>query len=71
MDYRVFVDSRSEKIGYKIREAQSKKIPYMLVVGDKEIEDEKVAVRERFAGDLGVKSVEEFIELLKKDSKTL
>ncbi len=50
---RAEVDSRNEKIGYKIREAQLKKIPYMLVVGDKEIEQESVALRQRAEGDLG------------------
>ena len=48
------VDDRSEKMGYKIREAQMMKIPYMLVVGDKEIENGTVAVRSRAGGDLGV-----------------
>jgi threonyl-tRNA synthetase len=50
---RVTVDDRSEKMGYKIREAQVQKIPYMLVVGDKEIEAKNVALRHRQAGDLG------------------
>jgi len=54
------VDSRSEKIGYKIREARLDKLPYMLVVGEKEEADGTVSVRSRFAGDEGVKSLEEF-----------
>jgi threonyl-tRNA synthetase len=54
---RVAVDDRDEKMGYKIREAQVQKIPYMLVVGDKEIEAGTVAVRHRQAGDLGASSV--------------
>ena len=54
---RVTVDDRDEKMGYKIREAQVQKIPYMLVVGDKEIEAGTVAVRHRQAGDLGASSV--------------
>ena len=58
---RVEVDSRSEKIGYKIREAQLQKIPYMLIVGDKEIESNTVGVRSRTDGDIGAMSVEEFI----------
>ena len=58
---RVSVDDRSEKIGYKIREAQLEKIPYMLLVGDKEIEDGAVSIRKRGEGDLGAKSVDEFI----------
>ena len=48
------LDTRNEKMGYKIREAQMMKIPYMLVVGDKEIENNSVAVRSRAGGDLGV-----------------
>ena len=55
------IDERAEKIGYKIREAQLEKIPYMLLVGDKEIEDGAVSVRKRGEGDLGAKSVDEFI----------
>jgi threonyl-tRNA synthetase len=50
---RVTVDDRNEKLGYKIREAQVQKIPYMLVVGDKEVEARTVSVRHRQAGDLG------------------
>ena len=61
MGVRVSVDDRSEKIGYKIREAQLEKIPYMLLVGDKEIEDGAVSVRKRGEGDIGSKSVDEFI----------
>lgn len=67
LEYRVAVDGRSEKIGYKIREAQAKKIPYMLVVGDKEIEADSVAVRERHEGDLGIKSIKEFIDVLQEN----
>ena len=55
---RVTVDDRSEKMGYKIREAQVQKIPYMLVVGDKEIEAKNVALRHRQAGDLGAADVD-------------
>ncbi len=58
--FRVEVDDRNEKIGYKIREAQTQKIPYMLVVGDKEIESNSVGVRARAEGDLGAMSKEEF-----------
>ena len=58
---RVEVDSRSEKIGYKIREAQLQKIPYMLIVGDKEIESNTVGVRSRADGDIGAMSVEKFV----------
>jgi threonyl-tRNA synthetase len=57
----VQLDERQEKIGYKIREAQLQKIPYMLVVGDREAADGTVAVRHRVSGDLGSRAVEEFI----------
>jgi threonyl-tRNA synthetase len=58
---RVTLDERQEKIGYKIREAQLQKVPYMLVVGDREIETSTVAVRERSGGDKGASSVDAFI----------
>jgi threonyl-tRNA synthetase len=58
---RVTYDSRSEKIGYKIREAQLQKIPYMLVIGDKEVETGTVAVRSRKDGDLGTMELDAFI----------
>lgn len=63
---RVTVDSRNEKIGYKIREAQNQKIPYMLVVGDREAEKGVVSVRNRFSGDLGARSLPDFIAEIKK-----
>ncbi len=59
---RVELDSRQEKIGYKIREAQLQKIPYMLVVGDREVESNSVAVRKRTAGDQGGQSIESFTQ---------
>lgn len=65
--YRCEVDERAEKIGYKIREAQLKQIPYMLVVGEKEMENRMVSVRKRDEGDLGGKSMEEFLEVLGKE----
>ena len=58
-DIRVSVDDRSEKIGYKIREAQLQKIPYMLVLGDKEAENDSVSVRYRTKGDIGTMTVDE------------
>jgi threonyl-tRNA synthetase len=58
---RVALDERQEKIGYKIREAQLQKVPYMLVVGDREVEQDAVAVRSRAGGDQGSRKVEEFI----------
>ena len=59
---RVSVDDRSEKIGYKIREAQLQKVPYMLVIGDKEIEANAVGVRSRTDGDIGQMKLDEFVE---------
>lgn len=67
MDIRVELDERNEKIGYKIREAQLQKVPYMLILGDKEVEENKVGVRERKAGDLGQMDLNEFIEKIKKE----
>lgn len=61
---RVEVDARNEKIGYKIREAQMEKVPYMFVIGDKEIETNSLAVRKRGEGDLGAKPVSEAVELI-------
>lgn len=60
-------DLRNEKIGYKIREAQVQKVPYMLIIGDKEIEQNVVAVRSRREGDIGKMSLEEFISKLNKE----
>ncbi len=64
---RVELDTRSEKIGYKIREAQMQKIPYMLIVGQKEQDEGVVAVRSRFAGDEGQRSLDEFIKSVKEE----
>ncbi len=64
---RVEVDTRNEKIGYKIREAQLEKIPYMLVIGDKEMESNQVAVRSRKEGDLGAMDVNAFIAKLTEE----
>ena len=70
---RVEVDDRAEKIGYKIREAQLEKVPYMLVVGDKDIENASVSVRSRSEGDLGSTTINKFIENLSEEinSKTI
>ncbi|MBR5272689.1 MAG: threonine--tRNA ligase [Clostridia bacterium] len=65
--FRVELDDRSEKIGYKIREAQLQKIPYMLVIGDKEVETDSLSVRSRKNGDEGSMTVEEFIAKAKKE----
>ena len=64
---RAEIDTRAEKIGYKIREAQMKKIPYMLVVGAKEEEDGLVSVRSRFEGDEGQKSLTDFLAAIKME----
>ena len=67
---RAEIDTRAEKIGYKIREAQMKKIPYMLVVGAKEEEDGLVSVRSRFAGDEGQKDLKDFISAICEEIRT-
>lgn len=67
---RAEVDTRAEKIGYKIREAQTAKIPYMLVVGQKEEEDNTVSVRSRAAGDEGARSLDTFIADILKEIET-
>jgi threonyl-tRNA synthetase len=59
---RVELDERQEKIGYKIREAQLQKVPYMLVMGDREVTEGMIALRSRTGGDLGSRSVEAFLE---------
>ena len=64
------LDTRNEKMGYKIREAQMMKIPYMLVVGDKEIENNTVAVRSRAGGDLGVMEPDTFLAKAKEEIDT-
>lgn len=70
---RAEIDTRDEKIGYKIREARLEKVPYMLVLGQKEEEAGEVAVRSRFAGDEGAKKFDEFVTALKEEiaSKTI
>lgn len=66
---RVELDNRNEKIGYRIREAQLKKVPYMLVVGDKELEDKTLSVRKRGEGDLGALPIEQVIEQILTEIK--
>ena len=66
---RTEIDTRAEKIGYKIREARLQKIPYMLVVGAKEEEENTVSVRSRFAGDEGAKSLDDFIAAITDEIK--
>lgn len=67
---RVKVDDRSEKIGYKIREAQLQKTPYMLVVGDKEVENGTVSVRHRGEGDIGSMELSSLCDRLADEVKT-
>lgn len=67
---RVEVDDRSEKLGYKLREAQLEKVPYMLVVGDKDIENNTVSVRSRKEGDKGAMAIDEFIKAVKEEIDT-
>ena len=65
--FRCEVDDRSEKIGYKIREAQLEKVPYMVVVGDKDIENNTISIRKRKEGDLGAMTVEQFLAKIVPD----
>ena len=69
-DIDVTADNRSEKIGFKIREARLAKVPYMLVVGAQEAEDKTVSVRSRYAGDEGVKPLQAFIDQICKEIRT-
>ena len=64
---RVVLDDRNEKVGYKIREAQLEKVPYMLVIGEKETQENLVAVRSREDGDLGTINIEEFVNNIKEE----
>ena len=69
LDLRVELDDREEKIGYKIREAQLQKVPYMLIIGDKEVEANAVGVRSRKEGDIGQMSVEQFVQKIQEEIK--
>lgn len=71
--FRCEVDDRSEKIGYKIREAQLEKVPYMVLVGDKDIENHQISIRHRKEGDLGSMSTDEFMNIIveERDNKTI
>jgi threonyl-tRNA synthetase len=64
---RVDIDDRNEKIGKKIREAEMNKVPYMLVVGEKEMNEGKVAVRKQAKGDMGTQTISEVLELLNEE----
>jgi threonyl-tRNA synthetase len=69
-DLRVEVNTRNDKIGAKIRDAQLQKVPFMLVLGDREMEEEKVAVRERTKGDIGALPLDEFKQMATRLTKT-
>jgi threonyl-tRNA synthetase len=64
-NFRVILDTRNEKIGYKIREAENRKISYMIVVGDKEKEEKKISVRQHGKGDIGKFGLKDFIETIR------
>jgi threonyl-tRNA synthetase len=68
--FRSAIDSRNEKIGKKIREAQLQKIPYMVVVGDKDIENVTISPRHRTEGDMGAMKLEDFVKLVKEEIET-
>ena len=70
LNIRVSIDDRAEKMGYKIREAQTKKIPYMLVIGSKEEENNNVSVRSRFVGDEGLMNIDEFANYILTEIET-
>jgi threonyl-tRNA synthetase len=69
-DIRVEIDERSEKIGKKIRDTELMKVPYMIVIGEKEVNEEKISVRRQGKGDMGSKNLDEFIEILKEEVKS-
>jgi threonyl-tRNA synthetase len=66
-DIRVEIDDRSEKIGKKIRDTELMKVPYMIVIGEREVNEEKISIRRQGKGDLGSKNVDEFIEMIKEE----
>jgi threonyl-tRNA synthetase len=68
--FRVDLNVKSDKIGAKIRDAQLQKVPFMLVLGDKELEENKIAVRERKTGDLGAMTLAEFKEMARRLKET-
>lgn len=70
LGFRVEVNLKSDKIGAKIRDAQLQKVPFMLVLGDKELEENKIAVREKVKGDLGAMTLDEFIKMARKLKET-
>lgn len=67
---RVEIDDRNEKLGFKLREAQLEKVPYMIVIGDKDIENGAISVRSRKKGDMGSMDIDEFIKMIKEEIDT-
>ena len=65
-DIRGFIDTRNEKVGKKIRDAEIQKTPFMLIIGEKEMETNSISVRQRGVGDIGTMQVEDFEKLVKK-----
>src|SRR5690554_6072641 len=65
-DIRGFIDNRNEKVGKKIREAEIGKTPFMLIVGEKEMETNTISVRQRGEGDLGAMPIDDFIQIINK-----
>ena len=70
-DIRASLDDRGEKIGKKIRDAELAKVPYMLIIGEKELEEGTVSIRRQGEGDQGVKSVEEFAAFVQQDVEAI
>ena len=66
-EIRGLIDERAEKIGRKIRDAEVQKIPFMLIIGEKEVEEGKVSVRKHKEGDIGTFTIEEFAEMVNKE----
>lgn len=70
-DIRAQIDERSEKTGRKIRDAEIKKVPYMLIVGEKEADEETVSVRKHGEGDLGTMAIKDFVKLIEQNVDNL
>ncbi len=68
-DIRSFVDDRNEKVGRKIRDAEMKKVPFMILLGEKEVETNQLAVRKHGEGDLGTYKLEAFVDLINTEIK--
>ena len=68
-EVRIALDDRAEKIGYKIREAQMEKVPYMIIVGEKEVEEGNISIRLRDTGETISMSVEEFVEKVIRETR--